>query len=279
MSSIAGAVTDEMTTKQPSEKSDSESAGQRLRLLSYNIQTGSSTTRYRHYVTQSWKHLLPSTERVENLGRIAHMIADYDLVGLQEVDAGSLRSGFINQTEYLADRAKFPFWYHQTNRSLGKIAQHSNGFMSRFRPTGVEDHKLPGTIPGRGALSVRFGGAEESLIVVILHLALGRRSRMRQLDYISEVTREHDHTIVMGDMNCRADSTEMKMLHKKANLTEPLSHLHTFPSWRPERSIDHILVSPEIRVEKAQVLNHTFSDHLPVSVELVLPRGVRLAAG
>lgn len=276
MSSLADVVSDEMMAKHQAKESDSEKCGQRLRLLSYNIQTGSSTSRYRHYVTQSWKHVLPSTERVENLGRIAHMIEDYDLVGLQEVDAGSLRSGFINQTEYLAERARFPFWYHQTNRSLGKIAQHSNGFMSKFRPTEVEDHKLPGTIPGRGALTVRFGGAEQSLIVVILHLALGKRSRMRQLEYISEVTREHTHTIVMGDMNCPADSVEMKMLHNKAGLIEPVRDLHTFPSWRPERSIDHILVSHGIRVERAQALNHTFSDHLPVSMDLILPEGVRL---
>ncbi|MGB5306989.1 MAG: hypothetical protein WBO57_12180, partial [Gammaproteobacteria bacterium] len=33
--------------------------GQRLRLLSYNVQAGISTARYRHYITQSWKHVLP----------------------------------------------------------------------------------------------------------------------------------------------------------------------------------------------------------------------------
>ena len=232
--------------------------GQRLRLLSYNIQVGSSVNTYRQYLTKSWEHILPSSERMENLSHIARMVSDYDLVGLQEVDAGSLRSGFINQTEYLADKARFPFWHHQTNRKIGRIAQHSNGFMSKFKPAEVYTHKLPGTIRGRGVLCARFGGKEESLIVMILHLALGKRSRMQQMSYISEL--------------------EIVTLQKKANLCEPTHDLHTFPSWAPERNIDHILVSPSLKVESIHVLNHTFSDHLPIAMDVILPDTVRLAA-
>lgn len=74
----------------------------RLRLLSFNIQVGINTERYRHYVTRSWQHLLPHAGRTLNLQRIAGLLADFDLVALQEVDGGSLRSGFVNQVERLA---------------------------------------------------------------------------------------------------------------------------------------------------------------------------------
>src|SRR5689334_9216046 len=106
----------------------------RLRLLSFNIQAGIASSKYRHYLTQSWKHVLPYPERLETLDRIAALSMDFDLVGIQESDAGSLRSAFINQTEYLATRAGFPYWYDQTNRNLGHFAQHSLGLLSRFRP-------------------------------------------------------------------------------------------------------------------------------------------------
>lgn len=43
---------------------------QRIRLLSFNIQVGISTSAYRHYVTRSWKHLLPHQERYRNLEKI-----------------------------------------------------------------------------------------------------------------------------------------------------------------------------------------------------------------
>ena len=105
----------------------------RLSVLSYNIQAGIDTRTFRHYLTQSWKHVLPHRERMANLNRIAQLLSQHDLVGLQEVDAGSLRSGFIGQTEYLAHRAGFPYWHQQVNRNIGALAQHSNGLLSRFR--------------------------------------------------------------------------------------------------------------------------------------------------
>src|SRR3989344_8434497 len=74
----------------------------RLRFLSYNIQIGIATSRYRQYLTHSWKHVLPSTQRLGNLDRIARPVRGSDIVGLQEVDAGSLRSRYTNQTEYFA---------------------------------------------------------------------------------------------------------------------------------------------------------------------------------
>ena len=110
-------------------------AGHRLRLISYNIQAGISTGGYPDYFLNSWKHVLPHPERVHNLNSIARLIGDFDIVGLQETDAGSLRSGFINITEYLGVHGQFPYWYDQTNRRLGKFAQHSTGLLSRFRPT------------------------------------------------------------------------------------------------------------------------------------------------
>jgi len=248
-----------------------------MKLLSYNIQTGIATRKYHHYLTHSWKHVLPHPARQINLDRIAGLACDYDIVGLQESDAGSLRSGYINQTEYLALQAGFPYWYDQTNRDLGHLARHSLGVLSRFRPSEINEIKLPGMIPGRGALTARFGIGEDSLLLVILHLALGRRARMQQLAYISELVGEFKHVILMGDMNCGSDSREMNWLLERVQLREPTHGLHTFPSWRPRRNIDHILVSPSLKVEEVGVLNHNVSDHLPISMEVVLPPEIALA--
>lgn len=249
----------------------------RLRLASYNIQTGSTTKKFHQYFTHSWKHVLPHAERMENLGNIAKMLSQFDFVGLQEVDAGSLRSGFINQTEYIAERGGFPHWNYQTNRRLGKIAQHSNGFISKHKPVEIIDHKLPGVIPGRGALFARFGHGDDTLLIGIVHLALGRGTRMKQLENIADIVNDHDHAIIMGDMNCRGDSPEIRNLLKKSHLCEPLFEQHTFPSWRPERDIDHILVSDDLHVEKTRVLEHAWSDHLPITMDILIPDSVLLS--
>lgn len=246
-----------------------------LRLLSYNIQVGVDTRYYRHYVTQSWKHVLPHRERQENLNRIAGLVADYDLVALQEVDAGSLRSGFVDQTEYLAHRADFPHWYKQINRNLGAFAQHSNGLLSRLRPAAISEHRLPG-MPGRGAMLCRFGEGAEQMAVCIVHLALGRRARHRQLEFVSDLVRPYPYVIVMGDMNCPCEAPEMQQFVDATGLQEPSCDESTFPSWRPMRTLDHILVSESLKVKEARVLDYPLSDHLPISLQVVLPEGLRI---
>lgn len=241
-----------------------------LRLLSYNIQVGVETRYYRHYLTRSWRHLLPHPERLQNLNRIAAMAACYDLVGLQEVDSGSLRSSFVDQTQYLARQAGFPYWYAQINRHLGHFAKHSNGFLSHLRPKAIHEHKLPG-LPGRGAIVVEFGRAEANLAVAIVHLALGPRSQRQQLAYLSEVLNQYPHCILMGDFNCGCDSNALRSLIRSTNLHEPACETKTFPSWRPKRLLDHILVSTSLVVKHVRVLNYALSDHLPVEMELQLP--------
>ncbi len=247
-----------------------------LKLLSYNIQVGVASSRYRHYLTHSWKHFLPHAKSLDNLEHIAHMISEFDLVALQEVDAGSIRSHDINQIEYLAQRGHFPFWHYQTNRNLGRIAQNSNGFLARIRPTKVEEHKLPGVIRGRGAIMIHYGCSEQPVVIVVAHLALGKRTRQLQIDYLSELIQGYEHAIVMGDLNCQANSSEMDNLLKKTHLCTPEVQPKTFPSWRPTRSLDHILVTPSLHSGQLEVIDFNMSDHLPVAVVVNIPETVKI---
>lgn len=248
-----------------------------LRILSYNLQVGIKTSQPSHYITGSWKHLIPHTQRLTNLDATISFMKMYDIVGLQETDAGSLRSNYINLTEYLADKASFPHWYHQVNRNFGHLAKHSNGLLSRIKPYEVENIRLPGLIPGRQAILAKYGSEKETLAVFVLHLALSKRARLRQLSIISEKVNQYEHAIVMGDLNCKLDSFEMQHLFKQTKLcdvvethakTEPL---YTFPSWLPQHHIDHILVTSELEVIKVKPVNHICSDHLPIMMEVKLP--------
>lgn len=246
----------------------------RLRLLSFNIQVGISTERYRHYLTRSWQHLLPHPGRAVNLQRIGALLGDYDLVALQEVDGGSLRSGYINQVERLAELGAFPYWYQQLNRDMGRLAQHSNGMLSRLRPDLLEDHPLPGP-PGRGAILARFGTGADALAVINLHLALGARTRTRQLAYVRELIEGYRHVVLMGDMNTHAVDLLQRSPLRDLGLFAP-QIAATFPSWRPQRCLDHILLSPTLLLERVEVLSQPISDHLPVAVDIRLPSGFSL---
>jgi len=242
----------------------------RLKLLSANIQAGNSTRRYSDYATRSWSHVLPMGKRAV-LDTIAGLAADHDIVGLQESDPGSWRSGFTNQTHYLAERAGFDFWSHQPNRRVGVVASSANALLSRMEPVEVEDHALPGRLSGRGVLIARFGRQPQSLTVAVAHLSLGAGSRRAQLAFIGELLQDHPHSVLMGDFNCTPEQPEMSVLFQRTRLQPPSSTVHTFPSWRPQRAIDHILLGDGLSCAQMRAVPAAWSDHLAVSLELDVP--------
>ncbi|MCF7980499.1 MAG: endonuclease/exonuclease/phosphatase family protein [Pseudomonadales bacterium] len=252
----------------------SESPRTSLRLLSYNIQVGIHSQSYRHYVTRGWQHILPHSQRSENLNRIATTLSHFDIVALQEADGGSIRTSHINQVRYLAEAAGYPYWYQQLNRNLGKWAQHGNGLLSQLKPHVIEDHKLPGLLPGRGAIVSRFGSLRDPLVLVMLHLSLGHRARKNQLSYIKELIAEYRHVVVMGDLN---SSTNSKLsAFCEMGLKSPTGVFNTYPSWRPIYNYDQILVSPSLTIKHVEVLRSTISDHLPIAMEVELPKSLGL---
>lgn len=244
----------------------------RLRLLSFNMQAGIGTSGFHQYFTRSWRHLVAHRDSVRTIEQIADVVCGYDIVALQEVDSGSLRSAFVNQLRHIAERAEFPWWHQQINRDLGQLGKFSNGILSRFAPHTLEDHRLPGP-PGRGAVIARYGNPEHPLVVVALHLALGERVRNRQLSYVCDMVAPYEHVVIMGDLNLRAAQLQHSPLGRLGlqDVTEPLL---TYPSWRPDRHIDHILVSAGLHIEHVEALDCTLSDHRPVAMTLHLPPDV-----
>lgn len=248
-----------------------------LRLLSCNILAGARVQRYRDYVTRSWASVLPTRDKQNNLDLLARMFEPFDVIGLQEADAGSLRSGFLNQTRYLAEVARMPWWSFQPNRPIGGFSHTANGLISRLEPIEVLDYPLPGRIPGRGVMLVRFAHGNDCLAVAIAHLSLGTQARARQLDFITELLAAYPLAVLMGDLNTTADSPEMLRLFQRTHLRPTPSPRPTFPSWRPQRAIDHILLSDALELQQEWTLDAAMSDHLPLAAEIRLPEPAAVA--
>ncbi len=246
-------------------------APRRLRMLSANIQAGSSTRRYSDYFTRSWSHALPVGAKRTSLDAIAELAGGHDIVGLQEADPGSLRSGFTNQTHYVAQQAGFEYWSHQPNRNVARVAGSANGLLSKLEPVKVAMHPLPGRIAGRGVLLAHFGEGDDGLVVAVAHLSLGNGSRRMQLGFIAELLAQHKHSVLMGDFNCVPDVPEMDLLYSRTHLRPPSFCVPTFPSWRPQKAIDHILVTEHLLHENARAMPAAFSDHLALALDIDVP--------
>lgn len=243
----------------------------RLRLLSFNMQAGMAIQAPHHFLTRGHRHVLPHAGRHEHLGAIARLLASYDVVGLQEVDGGSLRSGYLHQLAHLAEGAGFGWWFQQLNRDLGHLGQFSNGMLSRIAPFSVEAHALPG-LRGRGVIVTRYGSPQAPLLLLNAHMALSARARHPQFGFLSELVGDAPHVVVMGDLNCTAEEWARSPLGRR-RWSWLGDGSPTYPSWKPARQIDHILVSEGLRVQASSVLDVVLSDHRPVSVDIELPAG------
>ncbi len=242
-----------------------------VKLMSFNIQAGIGSQKFGDYITGSWKHLVAHPRSVETIEQIAQVLSHFDVVGLQEVDGGSLRSRNMNQLVHLASMAGFPVWHQQLNRNLGRFGQFSNGFLSRHQPFEITDHRLPG-LPGRGAIVIKYGHPIQPLVVVVAHLALGEKVRNTQLSYLARLLADYKYVVVMGDFNCRLNHLDHSPLAALGLQTVQADNLNTYPSWAPDRHIDHILLSPELESRHTRVLSDCLlSDHLPLATEIIIP--------
>jgi endonuclease/exonuclease/phosphatase family metal-dependent hydrolase len=107
-----------------------------------------------------------------------------------------------------------------------------------------------------------------SVLVVMLHLSLGERSRALQLEYVKGLIDGEDHVVVMGDMNSHLSDLLFDSPLAETSLMPAETVGPTYPSWRPALALDHLLVSPTLSIDDYEVLDCRLSDHRPVSVSL-----------
>jgi endonuclease/exonuclease/phosphatase family metal-dependent hydrolase len=247
-----------------------------FRILSFNTHVCIKASKSSERLKNLWKHVLPSRCKMDNLEEISELVRPFDMVGIQESDAGSLRSGFMSQITSLACLGGFDYWAEQVNRDM-VFARHSIGFLSRRRIVSVTRHQLPGKIPGRGLMIANLDFEGQPVAFAVSHLSLGPRDRIKQASYIADIIRELNcKTILMGDFNCTSDSQELKVIAKKAGLRSARRNIATYPSWKPRRDIDHVLVSEGIVVKKAQAIKFAMSDHLPLAIDVLILGAGRL---
>ena len=240
-----------------------------MKLLTWNIQAGIGTRRYRDYVLRAHLQLVHSPSKTEALRNIAREVAGYDVVCLQEVDLGGRRAGHSSQVDEIAGLSGHAHVVVQENRRVPGVSRHGNAILSRFPLRNVRDHKLPGRFPGRGFLVADVDGGFP-LTVACLHLSLGSADQKVQLTAVASALRDAGTWAVLGDFNCGAGSGPMSAFCEAANGYLSRPGPLTFPAWRPRKDFDHIVMSRELSVARYQSEAIAFSDHRPVSARISL---------
>lgn len=232
-----------------------------MRFLLYNIRYATGPKMH-GYVRNSHR----------NLERIASFLhgMEPDLVGLIEVDHGSYRSGGRNQAEMLAETLGH-YHSHSVKYQLGSlwrrlpvIKTQGNAFLARDRIHNETFHFFK---HGMKRLVIEL--EMEHVVVYLVHLSLGARTRHQQLNALYDlVKRTSRPCLVAGDFNMLWGEREIDLFLAATGLQNANTNgLPTYPSRNPHRHLDFILHSKGITVRDCQVPRVAFSDHLPVVVD------------
>lgn len=237
-----------------------------MKIVSYNIQAAIASDSYFSYVSRLHRQVFPSPAKAVVLQNIARYISDFDVVCLQEIDLGGFRNGYANQVEQLLAHTPFEHCIYQTNRVVGKLSVHGNLILSKTPLREVVNEHLPSRIKGRGILAGAVQSPYGEIVIANVHLSLGALDQYKQIRHIREVLKPHPNVCLMGDFNCPPDAEQLYLLtdHDYTHLNHGT---HTYPSWNPKQTLDHIFVKGAI-TGQSQVAQFTESDHLPVIVEI-----------
>jgi endonuclease/exonuclease/phosphatase family metal-dependent hydrolase len=221
--------------------------------------------------------------------RIARVIARArpDVVALQELDVGRVRSFGVDQAHLIARYLEMAFHFHPAMHL--EEERYGDAILTHLPQRLVKAGMLPGLagkphLEPRGALWVAVDLHGREVQIINTHLGLYPLERVAQIeallggDWLAH-DQCHQPVILCGDFNalpsspvCRRLGGRLRDAQTEAKHHRPQS---TFSSRFPSVRIDHVFISPGLEVTGIEVPNSQLariaSDHLPLVAEIRIP--------
>ncbi len=240
----------------------------KLRLMTYNV------------------HRCVGVDRDLNVERVAAVIADArpDIVALQELDVGRMRTRGVDQAHALAEllgmRSRFHPAMHVEEEQYGDAIL--TGLPERLvKADALPTYPRMRTLEPRGALWVAVDlGEGVELQVINTHLGLvPREQQIQAAALLGEDWILSDDfvkpAVLLGDFNATPFSQTYRMLTaalRDAQLGRRRAPTSTFPSRFPFMRIDHVFLAGDIEVAGVHspynARARVASDHLPLVVDI-----------
>jgi len=235
-------------------------------LLLYNIRYATGTGAAFHLP-------LPGAGYLRSNPNVLSQITDFiknqdpDVVGLVEVDTGSIRTGMVNQADFIAKSLghystfECKYGVSSLNQLVPIVRKQANAFLAAPRVRGERFHYFDTGIK-RLIIELEL----DDVAIFLVHLSLKYRHRQYQLRSLYDLIRKTSKpVIVAGDFNTYWGDHEIYLFMQAAGLTSANTHsLPSYPSNSPRRELDFILHSAEIEVTGFAMPDVRFSDHLPL---------------
>jgi len=205
----------------------------------------------------------------ENLGRLTAFIKaqDPDIVGLVEVDTGSIRTQRINQAEEIGKALGHYSVYQckygedSLNQYLPIVRKQCNAFLAAPRVHGERFHYFD-----KGIKRLTIELELENCSIFLVHLSLKYRHRQEQMHALHDlVVQSKKPVIIAGDFNTFWGGHEMYLFMKAAGLRSAnVEGLPSYPSRSPRKELDFVLYGDGIDIVDFRIPDVQLSDHLPL---------------
>lgn len=221
-----------------------------------------------------------------NIFKMAEYIKsfDADIVSLNEVYMASSNEDFDKQTEKIIKITEHPYFFQAAGEDLGWTVI-GNAILSRFPisdafevhiPAPTEEEKRPNEndwYEDRVVLCVNIKAGEKELLVVATHFGLNGLEQERIVKAVCEIIDNAKKPIIlMGDFNALPRCEVLAPIYERlvSAAEEMNNNDFTFASFKPDRTIDYIFVSKDIKVECFEVKKDILSDHRPCVAKVTL---------
>jgi len=251
-----------------------------MRFLLYNIRYATGTGAAFHLPVPGAGYLRSNARVLQGITRFIKSM-DPDIVGLIEVDTGSIRSRRVNQAEVIAESLGHYSIYTckygtgSLNTFVPIVNKQANAFLAAPRVEGERFHYFDTGIK-RLIIELEL----DDICVFLVHLSLKFRHRQVQLRHLHDlVKRSPKPVIVAGDFNTFWGEHEIVLFMEASGLKSAnRSGLPSYPARHPRLELDFILYSRGIEIDSFAVPEVTFSDHRPLVCDFRLTGKQRAAA-
>lgn len=231
----------------------------KIRIMTYNV--------------QSFKDFKTGKINYENIVKIIKKYKP-DVLGLNEVfDKGYDKNSNISQVEELNKKLGYNYCFSKATKIRG--INYGNAFLSKDSIEDVEIIKVHQPIfrtskrlyQRRSILKLETYGCTFIFTHLGLNLDEQKNGIKKLLLNISD-----NKCILMGDLNMEENNYLIKTVENKLYNTSNSSkkELLTYPSDKPNRKLDYIFVSKDIKVSRVFVPKVIASDHRPYIVDIIL---------
>lgn len=250
-----------------------------VRLICYNIEYCEGMEGLWYQYLEFWRIFFPPKNIDQKMVDALKKLKP-DILSLVEVDTGSFRAKkdevvFFEKSlgmKSFVEKVKYPFkgWL-KLFHYVPLLNKQANAIISKYQISKVRYHLFH---EGTKRVVIQADvQCPKKVTLLLAHLALGGKTRAKQIEELIKIVNKiRNPVLLMGDFNTFRGEEELKKLMQETHLKDKIkldkfSLRLTQPTWHPMRRLDYILYSPKIKVQKYNVLNFPFSDHMPLFVE------------